>query len=44
MAHNLETIHYADGTEIPLVESISSWDALGSEDKAFCYYNNNDNG
>ena len=44
MAHNLETTHYADGTEIPLVESLSRWDTLGSEDKAFCYYNNNDNG
>ncbi len=44
MASNLETTHYADGTEIPLVESISSWDALGSEEIAYCYYNNDGNG
>jgi len=41
MARNLETTHYADGTEIPLVESTSLWDALGSEDSAYCFYNNN---
>ena len=44
MASNLETTHYADGTEIPLVESISSWDALGSGHIAYCYYNNDSNG
>ena len=41
MASNLETTHYADGTEIPRVESNSVWDALGSEDSAYCIYNNN---
>jgi len=41
MTRNLETTHYADGTEIPRVESTSAWDALGSEDSAYCYYNNN---
>ena len=43
MAKNLKTTHYADGTEITLVESTSSWDALGYDDKAYCYYNNNEN-
>ena len=43
MAKNLETTHYDNGTEITLVESISSWDALGYDDKAYCYYNNNEN-
>lgn len=41
MANNLKTTHYADGTEIPLVESNSVWEAMGSEDSAYCYYNNN---
>ena len=43
MAKNLKTTHYANGTEITLVESTSSWDALGYDDKAYCYYNNNEN-
>lgn len=41
MASNLETTHYADGTEIPRVERKAVWEALGSEDSAYCYYNNN---
>ena len=41
MASNLLSTHYADGSEIPMVESTSAWEALGSEDSAYCYYNNN---
>ena len=41
MASNLETTHYADGSEIPRVESKAVWEALDSEDSAYCYYNNN---
>ena len=40
MAENLKVTHYADGTAIPLVESSTSWDALGYTDKAMCYYDN----
>lgn len=40
MAENLKTTHYADGTEIQLVESSISWDALGDSDIAMCYYDN----
>ncbi|MCK5692634.1 MAG: hypothetical protein KAI08_07285, partial [Bacteroidales bacterium] len=29
MVSNLKTTHYADGTEIPLVESNSDWEDLG---------------
>ncbi len=41
MASNLQTTHYADGIEIPRVEDVSSWEALGAEDQAYCWYNNN---
>ncbi len=44
MINNLKATHFADGTEIPLVENISVWEALGYEEKAYCYYNNNENG
>lgn len=40
MVTNLKTTHYADGTEIPLVENTAVWEDLGSEDKAYCFYNN----
>ncbi len=43
MVNNLKTTHYSDGTEIPLVESISVWEALGNEEKAYCFYNNDEN-
>jgi hypothetical protein len=43
MVSNLKTTHYADGTEIPLVESISDWEDLGYDDKAYCFYNNSTN-
>jgi len=43
MVNNLKTTHYADGTEIPLVESVSVWEALGIEDKAYCFYDNGEN-
>lgn len=43
MTKNLETTHYADGSEIPKVESTPVWEALSSRDSAYCYYNNNTN-
>lgn len=43
MVNNLKTTHYADGTEILLVESITVWEALGIEDQAYCFYNNSTN-
>jgi uncharacterized protein (TIGR02145 family) len=38
MAENLKTTHYANGTEIPLIENDSLWSDLEFTDKAFCYY------
>jgi hypothetical protein len=43
MVSNLKTTHYADGTEIPLVESNSDWEDLGYDDKAYCFYNSSTN-
>ena len=40
MVSNLKATRYADGTEIPLVESTSDWKDLGYDDLAYCYYNN----
>ncbi len=40
MAENLKTSLYADGTAIPKVEDGTAWDALGYDDRAFCYYDN----
>ncbi len=41
MAENLRTTHYADGTEIPLAETISSWTGQGAADlDAMCAYDN----
>ena len=40
MAENLKTTRYADGTEIPLVESESMWDGLEVDSKAYCWHNN----
>ena len=42
MVKNLKTTHYADGTEIPLVENVSEWEDLGYDEKAYCYYNNSE--
>lgn len=39
MAENLKTTHYADGTAIPLVSTIATWDSLTSTSKAYCWYN-----
>jgi len=36
MINNLRTTHYADGTALPLIESIAVWDALGNDEKAYC--------
>ena len=38
MAENLNTTHFADGTEIALAES--NWGSLDYTDKAYCYYDN----
>ena len=38
MAENLKTTHYADGTEIPLVEN--NWANLNLNEKAYCFYGN----
>ncbi len=43
MVNNLKSTHYSDGTEILIVENRSAWDVLGKDDKAYCYYNNNEN-
>ncbi|KAF0128704.1 MAG: secreted protein with Fibrobacter succinoprotein major domain [Bacteroidetes bacterium] len=40
MADNLKTTHFADGTEIPVVESDADWINLDYTDKAYCYYDN----
>ena len=40
MAENLKTTHYANSTEIQVVEDPTSWYALECTDKAMCYYNN----
>jgi hypothetical protein len=34
MAENLRTTHYANGTAIPLVNTVSSWDVLTATSKA----------
>jgi len=39
MVENLKTTHYANGTAIPLVNTTSTWDALTSTSKAYCWYN-----
>ena len=38
MTENLKVTHYADGTAIPFVGSNSAWDDVGSDDKAYCWY------
>ena len=43
MINNLKTTHYADGTEIPLIENTSVWKALGYDEKAYCIYDNDQN-
>lgn len=40
MTENLKTTRYANGTEITLVESNTTWDALSYTDIAYCYYDN----
>lgn len=39
MAENLRTTHYAYGTPINLVNDGTSWNALTTDDKAYCWYN-----
>ncbi len=40
MAQNLKTTRYADGSDIPLVEGGTAWDALVAPDKGYCWYEN----
>jgi uncharacterized protein (TIGR02145 family) len=39
MAENLRATKYADGTAIPLVNNETSWNALTTTSKAYCWYN-----
>jgi uncharacterized protein (TIGR02145 family) len=39
MKENLRTTKYSDGTAIPLVNNVASWDALSTTSKAYCWYN-----
>lgn len=39
MKENLKTTKYANGTAIPLVNNVSTWDALTETSKAYCWYN-----
>lgn len=41
MASNLRAIHYADGSEIPMVEEIQEWESLNENDAAFSWFENN---
>jgi len=40
MAENLKVTHYPDGTVIPLVTNTTTWENLGVNDDAYCYYEN----
>jgi uncharacterized protein (TIGR02145 family) len=42
MAENLRSIHFADGSPIPLVQENTAWNALGESGKAYCWYEDND--
>jgi uncharacterized protein (TIGR02145 family) len=44
MAENLKSIHYTDGTAIPLVTNNTTWVNLANNDtdKAYCFYNNDE--
>jgi uncharacterized protein (TIGR02145 family) len=44
MGENLKVTRYADGSEIPKLESREAWDALTDSDRAYCwYYNDTEN-
>jgi uncharacterized protein (TIGR02145 family) len=40
MAENLKTTRYADGSVIPLIESNSEWEDLGSPGEGYCWHLN----
>jgi len=42
MAENLRTLRYSDADPIPFVETMEEWTALGSDARAYCYYENSD--
>lgn len=41
IAENLKTTRYFNGTNIPLVNTTSKWDALSITDKAYCWQSDN---
>ncbi len=43
MAEDLKTTRYANGTPIELVTDNTAWNNLSTTDKAYCFYNNNEN-
>lgn len=38
MAKNLKTTKYSDGTSIPLVNIVATWDAFNENSKAYCWF------
>ena len=40
MAENLKATHYADGSAIPLVVTITTWQDFNEKSKAYCWYDN----
>lgn len=42
MTENLRTVRYSDGNPIPYVETMEEWMALGTDARAYCYYENGD--
>jgi uncharacterized protein (TIGR02145 family) len=38
MAKNLQTTRYPDGTPIPLVDTITAWDVLDENSRAYCWF------
>ena len=41
LKENLKSTQYADGSSIPLVEDVETWNALTRNDRAYCWYDNN---
>jgi len=39
MKENLRTTKYANGTAIPLINTVSTWSTLTASSKAYCWYN-----
>lgn len=43
MKENLRTTKYSNGLPISLVENTEAWASLSNTDKAYCFYNNDEN-